>query len=112
MMKVALFAALLAVVSAQNATNATVGANETGTFGEQTPTKNQQPVRLSGFSRTTNFSERIACGPASHPAKGPGQDTHHSLRRLQRLGRTGGDDKMEWAPVAKLAASALVGLLC
>merc|ERR1719162_2597744 len=43
MMKVALFAALLAVVSAQNATNATVGANETGTFGEQTPTKNQQP---------------------------------------------------------------------
>jgi hypothetical protein len=45
MMKVALFAALLAVVSAQNNTNATVGANETGTFGEQTPTKSQQPVR-------------------------------------------------------------------
>merc|ERR1711871_770853 len=43
MMKVALVAALLAFVSAQNASNATVGANETGTFSEQTPTKGQQP---------------------------------------------------------------------
>ena len=55
----ALFAALLAAVSAQNATNATVGANETGTFGEQTPT----PVRLlKGFHAPPTSASGLPAG--------------------------------------------------
>merc|ERR1719267_181149 len=43
-MKLALvLAALVAVAAAQNATNATVGANETGTLGEQAPNMGKQP---------------------------------------------------------------------
>ena len=44
MMRAYLALALLAVAAAQNATNATVGANETGTLGEQTPNMGKQPV--------------------------------------------------------------------